>query len=30
MVSVDAAKGALLDLACGDALGRPIEFRSPE
>lgn len=25
----DRAKGALLGLACGDALGRPVEFRSP-
>ncbi|MFC7027179.1 ADP-ribosylglycohydrolase family protein [Halomicroarcula sp. GCM10025710] len=30
MVSADAAKGTLLGLACGDALGRPVEFRSPE
>ncbi|MDS0284468.1 ADP-ribosylglycohydrolase family protein [Haloarcula onubensis] len=30
MVSTDAAKGTLLGLACGDALGRPVEFRSPE
>jgi len=30
MVSTDAAKGALLGLACGDALGRPVEFRSPD
>jgi len=29
MVSEDAAKGTLLGLACGDALGRPVEFRSP-
>jgi len=28
MVSVDAASGVLLGLACGDALGRPVEFRS--
>jgi|APHM01.1.fsa_nt_gi ADP-ribosylglycohydrolase len=26
----DRAKGALLGLACGDALGRPIEFNSPD
>jgi len=26
----DRAKGVLLGLACGDALGRPIEFSSPE
>ena len=25
----DRAEGALLGLACGDALGRPVEFRSP-
>jgi ADP-ribosyl-[dinitrogen reductase] hydrolase len=25
----DRARGALLGLACGDALGRPVEFRSP-
>jgi len=30
MVSIDAATGALLGLACGDALGRPVEFRSAE
>jgi len=30
MVLVNAANGALLGLACGDALGRPVEFRSPE
>ncbi|MDS0258695.1 ADP-ribosylglycohydrolase family protein [Haloarcula sp. S1CR25-12] len=29
MVSADTAKGTLLGLACGDALGRPVEFRSP-
>jgi len=29
MVLLDAAKGTLLGLACGDALGRPVEFRSP-
>jgi len=29
MASEDAAKGTLLGLACGDALGRPVEFRSP-
>lgn len=28
--SADAAVGTLLGLACGDALGRPVEFRSPE
>jgi ADP-ribosyl-[dinitrogen reductase] hydrolase len=27
--TLDRAKGALLGLACGDALGRPVEFRSP-
>lgn len=26
----DRAEGVLLGLACGDALGRPVEFRSPE
>ena len=26
----DRAEGVLLGLACGDALGRPIEFRSPK
>ncbi|WP_311170858.1 ADP-ribosylglycohydrolase family protein [Halobellus ordinarius] len=26
----DRAKGVLLGLACGDALGRPVEFASPE
>jgi ADP-ribosyl-[dinitrogen reductase] hydrolase len=26
----DCAKGVLLGLACGDALGRPVEFASPE
>jgi ADP-ribosyl-[dinitrogen reductase] hydrolase len=26
----DAATGVLLALACGDALGRPVEFRSAE
>lgn len=30
MVSTKAAKGALVGLACGDALGRPVEFRSPD
>jgi len=30
MVSPDAATGVLLGLACGDALGRPVEFRSSE
>jgi len=30
MVSADAATGVLLGLACGDALGRPVEFSSPE
>lgn len=30
MVSNDAATGALLGLACGDALGRPVEFQSAE
>ncbi|WP_458210284.1 ADP-ribosylglycohydrolase family protein [Haladaptatus sp. NG-SE-30] len=28
MSSIDAEAGVLLGLACGDALGRPIEFRS--
>ena len=27
--TLDRARGALLGLACGDALGRPVEFRSP-
>lgn len=26
----DGARGALLGLACGDALGRPVEFKSPQ
>jgi len=30
MVALDAAAGVLLGLACGDALGRPVEFRSAE
>jgi len=30
MVSENAATGVLLGLACGDALGRPVEFRSAE
>ena len=30
MVSTDAATGALLGLACGDALGRPVAFRSAD
>jgi len=30
MVAPDAATGVLLGLACGDALGRPVEFRSAE
>jgi len=30
MLSADAATGVLLGLACGDALGRPVEFNSPE
>lgn len=25
-LAIDAARGALLGLACGDALGRPVEF----
>ena len=29
MVGHDRAEGVLLGLACGDALGRPVEFRSP-
>jgi ADP-ribosyl-[dinitrogen reductase] hydrolase len=29
MVGNDRAEGVLLGLACGDALGRPVEFRSP-
>jgi len=28
--TVDSATGALLGLACGDALGRPVEFQTPE
>jgi ADP-ribosyl-[dinitrogen reductase] hydrolase len=28
-MDVDRAEGVLLGLACGDALGRPVEFRSP-
>ncbi len=28
-VDTDHARGVLLGLACGDALGRPVEFRSP-
>jgi len=27
-VPTDRARGVLLGLACGDALGRPVEFRS--
>jgi ADP-ribosyl-[dinitrogen reductase] hydrolase len=27
--TLDRAQGTLLGLACGDALGRPVEFRSP-
>lgn len=27
--SLDAARGCLLGLACGDALGRPVEFSTP-
>lgn len=30
MVSTDAAKGVLLGLASGDALGRPLEFKSAD
>ncbi|WP_128904382.1 ADP-ribosylglycohydrolase family protein [Halorubrum amylolyticum] len=30
MVTSEGATGALLGLACGDALGRPVEFRSAE
>src|SRR6056297_243214 len=30
MVASDAATGVVLGLACGDALGRPVEFRSGE
>jgi len=30
MVTPDAATGVVLGLACGDALGRPVEFRSGE
>lgn len=30
MVTPDDAAGVLLGLACGDALGRPVEFRSAE
>ncbi|GAA0452471.1 hypothetical protein GCM10008985_05170 [Halococcus dombrowskii] len=29
MAGHDRAEGVLLGLACGDALGRPVEFRSP-
>lgn len=29
-MELDRAKGVLLGLACGDALGRPVEFDSPE
>jgi len=28
-MDVDRAEGVLLGLACGDALGRPVEFKSP-
>jgi ADP-ribosyl-[dinitrogen reductase] hydrolase len=27
-IDTDRARGTLLGLACGDALGRPVEFRS--
>jgi ADP-ribosyl-[dinitrogen reductase] hydrolase len=27
-MSIDRAKGSLLGVACGDALGRPVEFKS--
>ncbi|EJN58555.1 ADP-ribosylglycohydrolase family protein [Halogranum rubrum] len=30
MTALDNARGALLGLACGDALGRPVEFQSAE
>jgi len=30
MVALNAATGVFLGLACGDALGRPVEFRSAE
>jgi ADP-ribosyl-[dinitrogen reductase] hydrolase len=30
MTALDDARGALLGLACGDALGRPVEFRSAD
>ncbi len=30
MARLDRANGALLGLACGDALGRPVEFRSAD
>jgi ADP-ribosyl-[dinitrogen reductase] hydrolase len=30
MTRLDRARGALLGLACGDALGRPVEFRSAD
>lgn len=30
MVGHDRAEGVLLGLACGDALGRPVEFHSPK
>lgn len=29
-MNTDCTKGVLLGLACGDALGRPVEFKSPE
>lgn len=30
MEEMNRARGALLGLACGDALGRPLEFKSPQ
>jgi ADP-ribosylglycohydrolase len=30
MTEIANAKGCLLGLACGDALGRPVEFKSAE
>lgn len=29
-MDADRAKGVMLGLACGDAVGRPVEFKSPE
>lgn len=30
MISSDSAEGVFLGLACGDALGRPLEFKSSD